>query len=59
MALAEELDIEFARNIGQHRLLKVITERLIQLRADGKNVVLLLDDAQTPCLTRAWKHCAC
>jgi len=47
MALAEELDIEFARNIGQHRLLKVITERLIQLRTDGKNVVLLLDEAQT------------
>lgn len=46
MALAEELDIEFARNIGQHRLLKTITKRLIQLKTDGKHVVLLLDEAQ-------------
>jgi len=46
MALAEELDIEFARNIGQHRLLKTITKRLIQLKAEGKHVVLLLDEAQ-------------
>jgi MSHA biogenesis protein MshM len=46
MALAEELDIRFARNIGQHRLLQLITERLLQLSADGKQVVLLLDEAQ-------------
>jgi MSHA biogenesis protein MshM len=46
MALAEELDMEFARNIGQHRLLKAITERLVQLKAAGKHVVLLLDEAQ-------------
>lgn len=46
MALAEELGIRFARNIGQHRLLKLITERLVELNATGKRVVLLLDEAQ-------------
>jgi MSHA biogenesis protein MshM len=46
MAFAEELDIKFARNIGQHRLLTLITERLLQLSAEGKQVVLLLDEAQ-------------
>jgi len=46
MALAEELCIEFARNIGQHRLLKLITDRLLELNSQGKQVVLLLDEAQ-------------
>lgn len=46
MALAEELGIRCARNIGQHRLLKLITERLIELNAAGRRVVLLLDEAQ-------------
>jgi len=46
MALAEELGIEFARNIGQHRLLKRITERLIELSGAGKQVVVVLDEAQ-------------
>ena len=46
MALAEELGIEFARNIGQHRLLKRINERLVELNAAGRRVVLLLDEAQ-------------
>jgi MSHA biogenesis protein MshM len=46
MALAEELGIEFARNIGQHRLLQLITRRLLELNAAGKQVVLLLDEAQ-------------
>ena len=47
MAVAEELDIEFARNIGQHRLLRLINRRLMELNADGKQVVLLLDEAQS------------
>ncbi len=47
MALAEELGIEFARNIGQHRLLQLISHRLIELNAAGKQVVLLLDEAQS------------
>jgi MSHA biogenesis protein MshM len=46
MALAEELGIDFARNIGQHRLLKLITDRLLELNSNGKHVVLLLDEAQ-------------
>jgi len=46
MALAEELGIDFARNIGQHRLLALITGRLLELSAEGKQVVLLLDEVQ-------------
>jgi MSHA biogenesis protein MshM len=46
MALAEELGIQFARNLGQHRLLKLIRERLVELSGAGKRVVLLLDEAQ-------------
>jgi MSHA biogenesis protein MshM len=46
MALAEELGIKFARNIGQQRLLALINERLLELSAAGKQVVLLLDEAQ-------------
>lgn len=46
MALAEELGIKCARNIGQHALLKLITERLVEINATGKQVVLLLDEAQ-------------
>lgn len=46
MALAEELGIKFARNIGQHRLLALITGRLLELSAEGKQVVLLLDEVQ-------------
>lgn len=47
MALADELGIEYSRNIGQHRLLKQISERLIELSAAGKRVALLIDEAQT------------
>lgn len=46
MALAEELGIKFARNIGQHRLLALINKRLLELSSEGKQVVLLLDEAQ-------------
>lgn len=46
MALAEELGIKCTRNVGQHALLKLITERLVELNATGKRVVLLLDEAQ-------------
>lgn len=46
MALADELGIKFARNIGQHRLLTLITDRLLELTAEGKQVVLLLDEVQ-------------
>lgn len=46
MALAEELGIQCSRNIGQHRLLKLITDRLIEINTAGRRVVLLLDEAQ-------------
>lgn len=46
MALADELSIDYARNMGQHRILKLINDRLIELNAEGKQVVLLLDEAQ-------------
>lgn len=46
MAFAEELGLEFPRNIGQHRLLKLITERLIDISHAGNKVVLLVDEAQ-------------
>ena len=45
-SLAEELAIVFPRNIGQHRVLKLINEELIRLKGAGKKVVLLLDEAQ-------------
>lgn len=47
MALAEELGIKFARNTGQHRLLELIKLRLVELNASSKQVVLLLDEAQS------------
>ncbi len=46
MALADELNVQYARNIGQHRILKLIADRLIELNANGKQVVLLIDEAQ-------------
>ena len=46
MALADELNIHYARNMGQHRILKLINDRLIDLNAEGKQVVLFLDEAQ-------------
>lgn len=46
LALAEELGIDCPRNLGQHRILKLITDKLIALNAEGKRVVLLIDEAQ-------------
>ncbi|MCF6257793.1 MAG: AAA family ATPase [Gammaproteobacteria bacterium] len=46
MALADELDIKYARNMGQHRILSLINDRLIELNTEGKQVVLFLDEAQ-------------
>lgn len=45
-ALAEELGIKCPRNLGQHRTLKLITDKLIALNAEGKRVVLMIDEAQ-------------
>ncbi len=46
MALADELGIRYARNMGQHRLLKLINDRLIDINASGRRVIFLLDEAQ-------------
>jgi MSHA biogenesis protein MshM len=46
-SLAAELGIKFAHNIGQHRLLQRITKRLMELNAAHRQVVLLLDEAQS------------
>ena len=45
-AVAEELGLTLPRNIGQHRLLKQLTEYLIQRQAEGRQAVLLIDEAQ-------------
>ncbi len=46
LALADELGLELPRNLGQHRTLKAITRRLIELAHKGKQVVLCVDEAQ-------------
>jgi MSHA biogenesis protein MshM len=45
-AVAEELGLDLPHNIGQHRLLKALQAHLIRLHAEGKKVVLLIDEAQ-------------
>lgn len=45
-ALADELGLELPRNLGQHRLHKEITRRLIELARQKKRVVLCIDEAQ-------------
>ncbi|MBY0239637.1 MAG: AAA family ATPase [Burkholderiaceae bacterium] len=46
LALADELEITLARDVDQHQLLKSITQRLLELAAQGKQVLLCLDEAQ-------------
>ncbi|MFK3737992.1 ExeA family protein [Massilia sp. TN1-12] len=46
LALADELEILLERDVDQHRLLKSITERLMQLAGDGRQVLLCIDEAQ-------------
>jgi MSHA biogenesis protein MshM len=46
LALADELEIELEKDVDQHQLLKAITLRLLALSADGKRVLLCLDEAQ-------------
>jgi len=46
MALAEELNIRFPRDISQHHLLELITSRLTEIHRSGKRVVVCLDEAQ-------------
>lgn len=52
-ALADELGIDYHRNMGQHRVMQLIGDRLVEERAAGRRVVLIIDEAQalpTDCL---------
>ena len=46
LALADELEIVCDRDIDQHRLLRSINHRLLNLARAGKKVLLCLDEAQ-------------
>lgn len=46
LALADELEISLDKDVDQHRLLKAINLRLLELARDGKRVLLCLDEAQ-------------
>jgi MSHA biogenesis protein MshM len=46
LALADELEVTLERDVDQHRLLKSITQRLVELAGEGKRVLLCLDEAQ-------------
>jgi MSHA biogenesis protein MshM len=46
LALADELEVQLDREVDQHRMLKAITDRLLQLAGEGKRVLLCLDEAQ-------------
>jgi MSHA biogenesis protein MshM len=45
-AVADELGLDMTRHYGHHQLLKMITNRLIELTEEGKSVVLCIDEAQ-------------
>lgn len=46
LAVASELGLEIPRNAGAHRAMEALNEKLIQLNAEGKQVVLCIDEAQ-------------
>jgi len=46
IALAEELGIKVQRNAGQHKILNILSERLIELAHEDKLVVVIIDEAQ-------------
>lgn len=46
LALADELEIALGGDVDQHQLLKSIYNRLLELAAEGKRVILCLDEAQ-------------
>ena len=45
-AVADELGLDMSRHYGHHELLKLITKILLELSADGKSVVLCIDESQ-------------
>jgi MSHA biogenesis protein MshM len=46
LALAEELGLELPHKQGPHHALKLITEHLIELKAQNRQLVLCIDEAQ-------------
>lgn len=44
--IADELSVNYEPGIGQHQLTKALTEKLVALAADNKQVVLVVDEAQ-------------
>jgi MSHA biogenesis protein MshM len=46
LAVADELDIKYPQHINQHQLLKLLTRYLIDSYAEGKRVLLCLDESQ-------------
>ena len=45
-ALADELGIEYPRNIGQHKIMQLINQSLIEIKSENKKTVLIIDEAQ-------------
>jgi MSHA biogenesis protein MshM len=45
-SLADELGISYHRNIRQHRVMQLINDRLVEEKAAGRRVVLIIDEAQ-------------
>lgn len=46
LALADELNLELESGLSQHRVIKELTRRLVELHKKGKRVVLCIDEAQ-------------
>jgi len=46
LALADELEITYEKDIDQHHLMRSINIRLLSLAKDGRKVILCLDEAQ-------------
>ena len=46
LAVADELGIQYPQHINQHQLLKLLNRYLIETYAEGKRVLLCLDEAQ-------------
>lgn len=47
MAIADEMDIEYSRNIKQNGLMNLINDFLITSAVNGKKLVLIIDEAQS------------
>jgi len=45
-SLADELGISFHRNMGQHHVMRLINQCLVEHKVQGRQVVLIIDEAQ-------------